>query len=54
MFLVSYHILDFLLKKHLGGWQPEEGRHAFWNPEEGKRDLISLICSGIASEPFSS
>ncbi len=36
-----------------GGGQSEEGRHAFWNPEEGERDPISLICSGIAREPFS-
>jgi ribosome assembly protein YihI (activator of Der GTPase) len=36
-----------------GGSQSEEGRYAFWDPEKGERDPISLICSGIASEPFS-
>ena len=36
-----------------GGDQSEKGRYAFWDPEEGERDPISLICSGIAREPLS-
>ena len=34
------------------GGQSEERRHAFWNPEKGERDPLSLICSSIAGQPL--
>ncbi len=35
-----------------GGGQAEKGRQAIWNPEQGERDPLRLICSSIASEPL--
>ncbi len=35
-----------------GGGQTEKGRQAIWNPEQGERDPLRLICSSIASEPL--
>src|SRR5437868_5360466 len=37
----------------LGGGQSEKGHQAVWNPEKGEGNPLSLICSSIASEPFS-
>jgi hypothetical protein len=36
----------------LSGDQSEEDHQAFWNPEQGEGDPLSLICSGIASQPL--
>jgi hypothetical protein len=35
-----------------GSGQPEEGRYAFWNPEEGEGDPLSCFGSSIASQPL--
>lgn len=35
-----------------GGGQSEEGRRAFWNPEESEGDPLSCFGSSIASQPL--
>lgn len=46
------YILNILRRRVLGCSQSEEDCHAFWNPEEGERDPISLMYSGIACKPL--
>jgi hypothetical protein len=36
----------------LGGGQAKKGCQAVWNPEQGERNPLRLICSSIASQPL--
>ncbi len=36
----------------LDGGQAEKGHQAVWNPEQGERNPLRLICSSIASQPL--